>query len=51
MYGRGSENFLLDDLDCIGSESSLLDCRYDFRDMNSHSCTYPEDAGVRCGGK
>ena len=38
----------LDDVDCTGSESNLLDCSYS---SNVH-CTYGHsDAGVRCQGK
>ena len=48
-FGPGSGDIFLDNVDCTGSESSLLDCPhstsvYCFR---GHS----EDAGVRCHGK
>ena len=50
IYGEGSGNILLDDLDCNGAEDSLLDCQADMRNISSHDCTHSEDAGVRCGG-
>lgn len=51
IYGRGSGDILLDDLDCIGTEDSLLECPANVRNMDNHDCTHFEDAGVRCGGK
>ena len=47
-FGPGTGPILLDDLDCNGSESSLIDCS-----QSSYiSCYYghAEDAGVRCQG-
>ena len=38
---------VLDELLCMGNESSLLDCRSDM----SHNCDHSEDAGVRCEGE
>ena len=47
-FGTGAGLIHLDDVDCTGSESNLLDCSYS---SNVH-CTYghSEDAGVRCQG-
>ena len=48
-FGNGAGLIHLDDVDCTGSESKLLDCRH----RSSVHCTYGynEDAGVRCQGK
>ena len=49
-FGRGAGlKIHLDDVDCTGSESNLLDCS---RSSNVH-CAYghSEDVGVRCQGK
>ena len=48
-YGVGSEDILLDDLDCNGREENLLLCTIDNR--AGHNCNHEEDAGVKCGGK
>ena len=44
-FGQGTEDILLDDVMCIGTESSLLDCEYD---ANTIDCGHFEDAGVTC---
>ncbi|XP_022087751.1 deleted in malignant brain tumors 1 protein-like [Acanthaster planci] len=45
-YGQGSGDIFLDDVDCDGSEESLLDCT--FTDRFNHNCQHSEDAGVVC---
>uniref|UniRef100_A0AAY4A001 SRCR domain-containing protein n=1 Tax=Denticeps clupeoides TaxID=299321 RepID=A0AAY4A001_9TELE len=47
-FGEGKHlKILLDDVQCQGTEQSLLDCQH--RDVGSHNCGHHEDAGVVCG--
>ena len=50
IYGNDNLNLdiILTNLDCRGTESSLLDCQINNRAMRQ--CDHSEDAGVRCGG-
>ena len=50
VYGNDSMNLdiTLTNLDCRGTESSLLDCQINNRAVRQ--CDHSEDAGVRCGG-
>ena len=41
--------FMLDDVQCSGSESSLLECSH--TGIGLHNCKANERAGVRCQGK
>lgn len=47
-YGAGasSQPILLDDVNCNGDETRLVDC--DHRGLNTHNCGHSEDASVRC---
>ena len=45
-FGQGSGPIQLDDVQCVGTESSLTDCPA--RPINQHDCSHFEDAGVRC---
>lgn len=45
-YGRGSGIIWLDDVECTGSEMSLLQCRK--RMWGQHNCDHSDDAAVIC---
>ena len=44
FFGRGTGPIVLDNVHCVGNESNILDCPYNFR----HNCFHSEDASVRC---
>ena len=46
-FSPGNDSILLDDLECDGSERTLLNCTY----SQTHNCDHSEDAGVRCQGR
>ena len=48
-FGEGSGLILLDNVNCGGSESNILDCRQGI--FSKHDCDHHEDAGVVCYGE
>ena len=47
QFGGGSgQPIWLDNVQCSGRESRLLDC--DFSVIGHHNCVHAEDAGVKC---
>ena len=46
-FGQGTGEILLDELNCMGEESRLIDCPANPIGVNN--CGHSEDAGVRCG--
>ena len=48
FYGNGIHPTLLDNVVCMGTEFSLLECQSN--PIGEHNCDHTEDAGVRCNG-
>ena len=46
FFGEGCGRILLDNLECTGEESSLLDCTHN--GVFTHNCGHQDDAGVTC---
>ena len=56
MFGRGTGDIVLDDVQCTGNENQILGCRSSpilTRDYHLHSrdCHHDNDAGVICEGE
>jgi len=45
-YGPGTGPILMDDLRCVGNETSIAECRH--RGWYSHNCNHREDVSVSC---
>ena len=46
-YGLGTGLILLDDVQCLGTETSIADCSH--RGWGVHNCNHSEDVAVSCG--
>ena len=46
FFGGGTIPILLDNVNCIGTESTLLDCQN--HEIGINYCGHHEDAGVEC---
>ncbi|KAL5013038.1 hypothetical protein ScPMuIL_011589 [Solemya velum] len=44
FYGPGNGTIQMDDVRCVGTETTLAECNY----TTSHNCRHNEDAGVKC---
>ena len=44
FFGQGTDPIVLDDVQCTGTETRLIDCPY----TATHNCIHLEDAGVMC---
>ena len=49
FFGEGKEEIVLDDVKCLGHESSILKCPH--KPLGVNNCGHSEDAGVICSGK
>ena len=49
-YENGAGPIFLDQLQCTGSEQSLLECGMG-RDVGLHRCDHSMDVGIRCTGQ
>ena len=49
-YGQGTGSILLDNVNCLGSETNLLKCSRGGRNTRlfDNNCDHSEDAGVKC---
>ena len=45
-YTTGTGAIWLDDVECTGNETRLIDCPA--RPIGSHNCRHSEDVGIRC---
>ena len=46
FYGQGSGQIWLDNVNCVGTESSIKNCLH--RGWGIHDCSHGEDASVKC---
>ena len=46
IFGAGTGDILLDDLECTGNEASLVSCQH--AGVGTNNCNHREDAGVVC---
>ena len=48
-YGQGSGVIWLDDVNCVGNESTIENCTHS--GWGIHDCDHSEDAGVKCSSE
>lgn len=48
FYGESSEPIVVDDVECTGAETSILQCAYN---SDTSDCSPSNIAGVQCIGK
>lgn len=46
VFGQGSGEIVLDDVECTGDEVSLIECQH--AGLGTSNCGHSEDAGVIC---
>ena len=49
QFGEGTGPVFLEGLECVGTETSLLDCPMD-TPLGTSLCDHSDDAGIRCYG-
>ena len=47
-YGGGVGSIYLDEVECTGKESRLMDCPYTELEFSQNNCLHSKDAGVIC---
>lgn len=47
LFGAGEGPIWLDNVDCTGSEDSIINC--DHNGFGVHNCDHTEDIGIICG--
>ena len=46
FYGQGSGQILLDDVNCMGNEGTIVNCLHSGWEF--HNCSHKNDASVNC---
>lgn len=50
FFGQGLGPILLDNVQCLGNELTILQCQGEDQ-LGLHNCRHTEDAGVICPGR